>query len=408
LYAPRRLPRDVKLKPQVILLGVAALLNDAASELIYPLLPVFLSTTLGASPAVIGLIEGAADALASILKYFSGAISDRATRRKPWIVSGYALAAASRALIAAATVWPLVLTARLVDRTGKGMRSAPRDAMIADVTPKEQRGRAYGFHRALDHTGAIVGPLLAILLLQGVGLSLRTTFFLAVIPGAIAALMLAFLLKEEGGKRKEEGEKREEESDPGGAPLSSFLLPPSSFKRAITAIALFALANSSDAFLLLQAHAAGVSTAMLPALWAAHHVIKSLFSTRAGALSDRVDRRWLLVAGWTSYAVIYFLFPFASTLPMFVILFIAYAIPFTLAEGAERAWIADLVPAEARGKSFGIYYLANGVCVLAGTALFGLLYQQVSPRAAFFTGAALALAAACAVLVTRKDSGHAL
>lgn len=377
-----------RLKPQVVLLGLAALLNDTASELIYPLLPVFLTTTLGATPAVVGLIEGIADGLASILKYFSGAISDRQRRRKPWVVTGYGLAAASRLLIAAATVWPLVLTARLIDRTGKGMRSAPRDAMIADVTPKEQRGRAYGFHRALDHTGAIAGPLLALLLLQGFGLSLRTTFFLAIIPGAIGVVMLALLLREtEHAPRKEQNE----------TPDATL---PRRFRGAITAVALFALANSSDAFLLMQAHAAGVSTAMLPALWAAHHVIKSLFSTRAGALSDRVDRRWLLVAGWTVYALIYVLFPFAATLPMFVILFVAYAIPFTLAEGAERAWIADLVPAEARGKSFGLYYLANGVGVLVGSALFGLLYQQVSPFAAFFTGAALALTAVAAVLLT--------
>jgi MFS family permease len=386
-----------KLKPQVVLLGVAALLNDTASELIYPLLPVFLTATLGATPAVIGLIEGAADGLASILKYFSGAWSDRAKRRKPLIVSGYALAAGARLLIAAATMWPLVLTARLVDRTGKGIRSAPRDAMISDVTPKEQRGRAYGFHRALDHTGAIAGPLLAVLLLQGLGLSLRTTFFLAVIPGAIGVAMLALLLREtkdEGGRMKEEGAPEEP---------SSFILHPSSFKRAIAAISLFSLANSSDAFLLLQAHAAGVSTAMLPLLWAGHHVIKSLFSTAAGGLSDRIDRRWLLVGGWTSYAVIYALFPFARTLPAFVALFILYAIPFTLAEGAERAWIADLVPAEARGRSFGIFYLASGLSVLAGTALFGVLYQEISPRAAFFTGAALALAAVLAVLATRRS-----
>jgi MFS family permease len=385
-----------RLKPQVILLGLAALLNDAASELIYPLLPVFLSTTLGASPLIIGLIEGVADGLASILKYFSGAISDRARRRKPWIVWGYGLAAASRLLIAAATVWPLVLTARLIDRTGKGMRSAPRDALIADVTPKEQRGRAFGFHRALDHTGAIVGPLLALLLLQGLGLSMRMAFFLAVIPGAIGMFLLVFLL-------------RETEHVPDDAPtVAADVTLPRQFRAAITAVALFALANSSDAFLLLQAHAAGVSTAMLPALWAAHHVIKSLFSTRAGALSDRMDRRWLLVAGWTSYAVIYLLFPFAHTLPAFVILFVLYAIPFTLAEGAERAWIADLVPADARGKSFGIYYLANGAGVLAGTALFGLIYQEISAPAAFFTGAALALAATCAVLITRRHSRHAL
>ena len=386
---------SAKLKPQVILLGIAALLNDTASELIYPLLPVFLTATLGATPAVIGIIEGLADGLASILKYFSGAWSDRAKRRKPLIVSGYALAAASRALIAAAAAWPAVLAARLIDRTGKGMRSAPRDAMISDVTPREQRGRAYGFHRALDHTGAILGPLLAVLLLQGFGVSLRTVMFLAVIPGAIGVVMLLFLLRE----TKDESGRMKDESKPND---SSFILHPSSFKRAIAAIALFSLANSSDAFLLLQAHAAGVSAAMLPLLWAAHHVIKSLFSTAAGGLSDRIDRRWLLVSGWTSYAVIYALFPFARSLPAFVALFILYAIPFTLAEGAERAWIADLVPAEARGKSFGIFYLASGMGVLAGSALFGILYQQISPHAAFFTGAALALAAVVAVLATRR------
>jgi MFS family permease len=386
-----------KLQPQVILLGVAALLNDAASELIYPLLPVFLSATLGASPIVIGLIEGVADGLSSILKYFSGVWSDRAKQRKPLVVWGYSLAAASRLLIAAATVWPLVLAARLIDRTGKGIRSAPRDAMISDVTPSDQRGRAYGFHRALDHTGAIVGPLLALLLLQGFGVSLRTAFFFAVIPGAAGVFMLTYLLretKETDAADDERGTMNDEEL--AAEVPSSLILQRSSFRRAITAISLFSLANSSDAFLLLQAYAAGVSAAMLPLLWAAHHVIKSLFSTRAGALSDRVDRRYLLIAGWTAYAIIYALFPFAKTLTSFVVLFVLYAIPFTLAEGAERAWIADLVPREARGKSFGIYYLANGLCVLAGTAIFGVVYQQVSPAAAFFTGAALALVAAIA------------
>jgi MFS family permease len=381
------------------------LLNDAASELIYPLLPIFLSTTLGATPVVIGLIEGVADGMASILKYFSGAWSDRVKKRKPMVVWGYALAAGSRLLIAAATMWPLVFTARLIDRTGKGIRSAPRDALISDVTPPDQRGRAYGFHRALDHTGAIVGPLLAVLLLQGFGFSLRATFLFAVIPGAAGVLMLAFLLREtkpndEGGTRNDE---RPLTKSPSPAPArSSFLVHPSSFKQALIAIALFSLANSSDAFLLLQAHAAGVSTAMLPLLWAANHVIKSLFSTRAGTLSDRVDRRYLLIAGWTSYAAIYMLFPFAKTLTSFVVLFVLYAIPFTLTEGAERAWIADLVPAETRGKSFGAYYLTNGLGVLVGTAIFGLIYQQISPAAAFFTGAALALCAVIAVTFSRS------
>jgi len=386
----------MRLKPQVRLLGFASLLNDSASEMIYPLLPVFLVTVLGATPVTVGVIEGAADGLASILKYVAGSISDRMPRRKPLVVGGYALAAASRALIAVAGRWPAVLTARLIDRTGKGIRSAPRDAIIADVTPAEDRGRAFGFQRALDHTGAVVGPLLALLFLNVIHIPMRTLFMIAVIPGAIGVTMLLLFLKEEPRIPKRASNSATQQH-------SSL---PKPFWLAITAIALFSLANSSDAFLILQAHAAGVSTAMLPALWAAHHVIKSLFSTRAGALSDRIDRRWLLVTGWTFYAAIYVVFPFARSLLFFVVLFVLYAIPGTLSEGAERAWISDIVPAEARGKTFGIYYLANGLCVLAGTVLFGEIYQHISPQAAFWTGAGLAVVAGGAVLVVpRRANG---
>ena len=387
------------LKPQVRILAFVSLLNDSASEMIYPLLPVFLTSVLGATPVTIGVIEGAADGLASILKYFAGSISDKLPRRKPFVVIGYGLAAASRALIAVAGRWPTVLTARLIDRTGKGIRSAPRDAIIADVTPAADRGRAFGFQRALDHTGAVAGPLLALLLLNVIHVPMRTLFMIAVIPGAIAVLLLMAFLKEE---RPWDRGRPARIVDPNLPQSGRDARAPRSFWLAITAIALFSLANSSDAFLILQAHAAGVSTAMLPALWAAHHVIKSLFSTRAGALSDRIDRRLLLIAGWTSYAIIYAVFPFAHSLTFFVVLFVLYAIPFTLSEGAERAWISDLVPAEARGKSFGIYYLANGLCVLAGTVLFGEIYQHVTPQAAFFTGAGLAVLAAAAVLIVPK------
>ena len=377
-----------KLRPQVILLGLVSLLNDSASEMIYPILPVFLTMTLGATPFDVGMIEGLADAIASILKYFAGSWSDRLTRRRPLISSGYALAAGSRALIAAAVAWPWVLAARLIDRTGKGIRSAPRDALISDVTPPEQRGKAYGFHRALDHTGAIIGPLMAMALLQGFHLQMRTVFYIAVIPGFIAVILLLTLLKEDPKPPKEST------SITPAPPL------PGRFWVALGAIALFSLANSSDAFLLLQASAAGVSTAMLPLLWAAHHVIKALFSTRAGALSDRMDRRTLLVIGWLVYAAIYFAFPIAHSMRSFFILFILYAIPFTLTEGAERAWISTMVPAEARGKSFGLYYLATGIFVLAGTLIFGLLYERVSQAAAFSTGAAIAVIAALFVLFT--------
>jgi MFS family permease len=383
-----------RLRPQVIVLGLVSLLNDSSSEMIAPLLPIFLTTTLGTTALVVGLIEGAADAVASILKFYAGAWSDRLTRRKPLITSGYALAAASRALIAIASAWPVVLIARLIDRAGKGARSAPRDAIIADVTPPDQRGRAFGFHRALDHAGAIVGPLLATLLISGMHLQLRTVFALAVIPGAIGVALLALTLKEEP-------------HSPQGAGAGASASVGIAFWRAIGAIALFSLANSSDAFLILQAHAAGVTTAMLPLLWSAHHVIKALFSTRAGAISDRINRTTLLIAGWTLYAIIYFVFPFSRSTTFFFVLFILYAIPFTLTEGAERAWIVERVPAELRGKSFGYYYLTNGICALIGTALFGWLYDHVSHAAAFNTGAALALAAAVAALLNRGGANAA-
>ncbi|HXG59059.1 MAG TPA: MFS transporter [Thermoanaerobaculia bacterium] len=376
MSAPRRLP------PQVVLLGLVSLLNDSASEMIYPLLPVFLTATLGATPVIVGIIEGAADGLSSILKYFAGTWSDRMPRRKPFIVTGYALAAVSRGWIAGAARWPGVLAARLLDRTGKGMRSAPRDAMIADVTDPAARGKAFGFHRALDHAGAIVGPLVALLLLQVFGLGTRAIFLIAVIPGAAGVVLLLFFLHEQPRRA------------PAGPAMAAGGPLPRRFWHAIAAIALFSLANASDAFLLLKASDAGVTRALLPLLWAAHHVIKSGFSTAAGALSDRIDRRRLLVAGWISYAAIYLVFPMAETLVVFFVLFVLYAIPFTLTEGAERAWIADLVPPESRGRSFGIYYLAAGLCVFGGSAMFGAIYQTLSPAAAFGTAAALAAAAA--------------
>ena len=376
-----------RLKPQVILFGFVSLLNDSASEMIYPLLPIFLTSTLHATALVVGLIEGGADAVASILKLVAGAWSDRLSKRKPLVTSGYALAAASRALIAVAASWPVVLIARLIDRTGKGIRSAPRDAMIADVTPESDRGRAFGFQRALDHTGAVIGPLLATLLLMR--FPLRTVFLIAVIPGAIGVVLLIFVLREEPRRS-------------GFSPTGRAKARPT---LRLIPIALFSLANSSDAFLILQAHAAGVTTAMLPLLWSAHHVIKSLFSTRAGALSDRTRRTTLLIAGWTSYAIIYFIFPWSRSTTFFFVLFVLYAIPFTLSEGAERAWIVEEIEPEHRGSIFGYYYLTNGLCVLGGTALFGWLYDNVSHTAAFYTGASLAIAAAISCLFTSASRG---
>lgn len=379
--------------PQVLLLGIASLLNDVSSEMIYPLLPIFLATQTGAGPFVIGMIEGTAEALAAFLKLAAGWLSDRTKRRKPFITVGYALAALSRAMISVAGRWPTVLAARLLDRTGKGLRSAPRDALIGDVTPQAERGRAFGFHRSMDHLGALIGPLAATALLMFWAVQLRTLFLVAVIPAAIGVLMLVLFLREPPRETAASGS---ESADIPREPL------PRPFWGAITSVAIFYLANSSDVFLILRAYDVGVDAAWIPMLWAGNHVIKSAFSGRAGALSDRVGRGVLLVAGWLSYAVIYLVFPFAGSLWMFVVLFVLYAIPFTLSEGPERAWVTDTVPGRVRGKAFGIYYLAVGTFTLAGTALFGWLYQEVSPRAAFHTGAAIAVVAAISVWMQRK------
>jgi MFS family permease len=235
---------------------------------------------------------------------------------------------------------------------------------------------------------------MAMLLLDAFHLPMRTVFMVAVIPGAIGVVMLAILLKEERVAHSSHSDRLK----PVHTPM------PRNFWLLLGAIALFSLANSSDVFLILQAHKAGVATGLLPLLWSVHHIIKSLFSTPAGAKSDRIGRKRLLVTGWLVYAAVYFAFPFAHSLPIFVLLFLAYAIPFTLTEGSERAWISDLLPTEMRGKGFGYYYLASGLFVLAGTALFGALYQRASPVAAFATGGALAVAAAIAVAMMETSN----
>lgn len=380
------------MQPRVVLLSVAAFLNDISSEMIYPLLPIFLTTSVGATPFIVGAIEGAAEALAAFLKLVAGSWSDRARRRKPFVVGGYALAAASRILIAFAAHWPTVLTARLIDRTGKGIRSAPRDAMITESVAPEHRGQAFGFLRGFDHAGAVIGPLIAFGILALGTVSIRSLFMLATIPAAVGLVMILMLLRETpretGATAADTAQVR--------APL------PSRFKKAMTGIALFSLANSSDVFLLLQANQAGVPASKLPLLWSAHHVVKALFSRRAGAFSDKIDRRYMLAAGWFSYAVIYLVFPFAQSMTTFVGLFILYAVPFTLTEGAERAWVASFVDKSMSGRAFGAYYLVVGLFTLGGTLLFGWLYQSFAPITAFHVGAGLAILAAGVVMAQNE------
>jgi MFS family permease len=271
--------------------------------MIYPLLPLFLTSVLGASASFIGAIEGAAESTAALLKLASGWWSDRVRRRKPLVLFGYALATAMRPLIAISRTATQVLVIRVADRIGKGIRSSPRDALIADSVDPSIRGRAFGFQRAADNAGAVVGPLVAFVLLNGLHAQLRTVFWLAFIPGVLAVITVIVAVREAPRP----------ETKPGSTPADLSARLPGRFWAFLAVIFVFTLGNSTDAFLLLRAGQLGVSIAMIPVLWAAFHVVKSITGTPGGALSDRIGRRPTLIAGWLLYAAVYFAFASART-----------------------------------------------------------------------------------------------
>lgn len=370
----------------VIVLGFVSLLNDGASEMIYPLLPVFLTAVLGAGPAALGIIEGIAEATASLLKLYSGYLSDRVKRRKGWIIAGYSISNVIRPLIAFSTSWLHVLTLRFADRVGKGLRTSPRDAIIADSTPAGFRGKAYGFHRAMDHGGAIVGPLAATALLLIYHDDLKTIFLLSFIPGLLAVLMLLFGLKE----KPAEGPRAVSAAFNF---RSAWAEMPSGFRKYLLIILVFTLGNSTDAFLLLRAQQLGVAVTLLPMIWVALHVVKMGFSVPGGILSDRIGRKKVIVAGWVVYALVYGGFAFASSQWHAWALFAVYGIYFGLTEGVEKALVADFAPMHLRGSSFGLYHLIVGIGALPASLLFGLVWQKFGAAAAFGMGASLAMLA---------------
>jgi MFS family permease len=379
------LPRAVKT------LGAVSLLTDASSEMIYPLLPAFLTGTLGAGPAFLGLVEGAAEAAASLLKIAAGYVSDRLGRRKPLVVAGYTLSSVVRPLVAAASAPWHVLAVRVADRIGKGTRGAPRDALIAQVTPVPDRGRAFGFQRGMDHAGAAVGPLLATAVLW-LRHDLRLVFALAAVPAAASVALLAL-----GVREPPPAASHAPVSPAGDAAAAVSIRGP--LARYLVVLAVFTLGNSSDAFLLLRAQQAGVALAMVPALWAFHHVVKAAASTHAGALSDRWGRRTAILAGWAVYAGAYVGFAAVRTAWQVWALFGVYGLFHALTEGAERALIADLARAGERGRAFGLYHAVTGGMLLPASVLTGALWQAFGAAVALLTGATLAGAAAAGLLL---------
>jgi MFS family permease len=409
----RRLPRNV------FAISLVSLLNDVSSEIVYPLLPFFLNNILGVSPRVLGSIEGAAESVSSLLKLFAGHFSDRLGKRKIFVVTGYVLSSFARPLLAFATTWPQVLAIRLSDRLGKGIRTAPRDAMIADTVAVEERGLAFGFHRALDHAGAVLGPLIGYLLVllfaadrnALVAIDFTRIFLLASIPAFAAVLVVSIFVRESHKLESTAAVTTKSELDtdtitdplPAHLSLRGFDI---NFKSFLVIIALFTLSNSSDFFLLLRARDAGVPILSTPLLWAALHGSKVLSSIFGGDLSDRLGRKRLIISGWVLYAAVYAGFAFVSNQVSVWVLFLIYGIYFGLAEGAEKALVADLVRPDQRGTAYGLYNLAFGITVLPASLLMGTLWDWRGPKTAFLVSATLGATAALLLLMLVKPRGY--
>ena len=370
------LPRPIRL------LGWVSLLTDAATEAVYPLLPVFITQVLGGTPVALGIVEGAADATSSILKVVAGRWSDRRGVRKPIVVIGYSLSSLVRPFVAIATSWAHVFAIRVTDRVGKGLRSAPRDAMLATLAPPGERGRVFGYHWAMDHAGAAVGPLLATVFLYFSPDNYRLLFGLTIIPGLLAVATLL----------------RVPEAAAASAPRHAAAKPrgplPARLKKYFVISSIFALGNSSDAFLLLQLSQSGVPLIGLTMLWSAQHAIKALITMRAGMLSDRVGRRALIISGWVIYAIVYFGFAFSASMYVLIAWFLIYSTYTAAVEGTEKALVADLTPEPLHATAFGWHAAVQGFGALAAGIVFGLLWQNFGAPVAFMTGAALALVAA--------------
>jgi MFS family permease len=377
----------------VVALGLTSFFADVGSEMVFPLLPVFLGT-LGASATFLGLVEGIADATASVLKLVSGYLADKASRRKPLVLFGYGIAAVVRPLVAAATMPWHVLLIRASDRVGKGTRSAPRDVLIASAAPPGQAGRAFGFHRAMDHAGAVVGPLVATLLL-GFGLGLRTVFWLAAVPGVLSVLCVLLVREPAPPPAVSQAHAHEEVE---ATRLSGRL------KTYLAILLLFSIGNSSDAFLLLRARDLGVSTAAIPVLWTALHVSKLASSYVGGGWSDRAPRARLIVGGWMVYAGTYLGLGFASHAWQAWLLFLVYGLYYGLTEPAEKALVRDLVPDSARGRAFGFYNFIVGISAIPASLLTGWVWEAFGPTAALAVGACVA--ALSALLLLAWDSAR--
>ncbi|MEW6764902.1 MAG: MFS transporter [Pseudomonadota bacterium] len=375
----------------VIVLGMVSFLNDAASEMITPLLPLFLTAALGAGPAIVGLVEGVAEATASLLKLVSGRLMDRGWRAKRLVLSGYGMSNAARPLIGLALGWGWVLVLRFLDRLGKGLRTAPRDALIAGAVDERRRGWAFGVQRALDHAGAVVGPLLAFALLS-LGTDLADVFLWSLVPGALVIVLLVY-----GLPASTEGQ-----APAGGLPPLRWSMLDRQLRGLVLAAGGLALVAVPEAFLVLWAHDRGLDILWVPLLWAAASGVKMLVVAPMAGLSDRYGRVPMLLAGWVFRLVVLVTLALngvEDSLVVTIVLFLAYAAALASTEGAERALIGDRAATEVRGTAFGVYHMLSGLAALPGAVLFGLIWEAAGSSVAF--GVAALISAATLLIFMR-------
>lgn len=389
---PRRSLRT--LDPQIRDLGWVSLLADLSSEIVYPLFPIFVTTVLGAPVAVLGLIEGIAEATASITKYPFGQAADFTGRHRPYVLGGYALAAVGKLIIAVSLGWPMALAGRFVDRFGKGMRTASRDDLIAARTAPGQQGLAFGLHRTMDTLGAVLGPLVALALVEA-HVSLRWIFAVAVIPAVLSVLVILWLVKEHRGEPRREAFRLSLPASP-------------AFRWLLAGSVLFAVGNSSDMFILLKAKDVGLGTAVVILLYVLYNVTYSAASLPLGGLSDRVGQFPVVLAGYALFAVVYLGFAAAGSAWTLAVLFAVYGLYIAATEGTSKALIGRAIPAGERASALGLYYTATGLASFAASTVGGVLWSAVGPWATFVYGAAAAVAAAALMLLVRGRVHRAL
>ncbi|OYD16200.1 hypothetical protein CH333_03995 [candidate division WOR-3 bacterium JGI_Cruoil_03_44_89] len=366
----------------VIVLGLVSLFTDISSQMVFPLVPLFMVTVLGAGAWAVGLVEGAAGTTASLLKVFSGYWSDKLQRRKPFVVFGYSMSAVTKPLFAFASIWPIVLIVRVIERIGKGIRTAPRDAIVAESTDRNVMGKAYGFHRAMDGMGSILGAVLAFLLLPHLGY--RNTFLFALFPGIIALSFIA-PVKE----RREPGELA-------GKKLNlrvSLTALPGKLKFFIMIATVFTLGHFGYVFLLLRAKNIGLSDQSAILLYVLFYCVYTIFSIPAGILSDRIGRKPVLMLGYGLFALTSFGLIFSTTMPTLLLFFIVYGIFYAGIDGVQRAYVADLAPPHLKATALGTFHTAVGLAALPGGFIAGLIWDKISPEGTFIYAIVLSLTA---------------